>query len=431
MPHRLNDFLEETGLCDDTLEHSGVKGMRWGIRKKEVSSKTQEAIQNLKTKKIDFKNVKRIANKQSSYGMLPYSSENLKAIANAERNKRYAKQDVSSSKILDKLNSKPKSNYQLKMEDKYKKKGLDNESAAIAAYKNIRVKKILATTAVLTMAVGAYKLKEHNMDKIIKVGSSMQRISDNPDNAVKDAFYAANNRLDKIRYKGWYGDVVYYRNDAAYQKNIQVLKEIKQASPKNAKKILNELYKSDPKFAEDLKTFMKNGTALGNPIYGKLERKALAGIVDKGKLNKSAYEYVNGSLVDHSPEMQALTDKYYKKLMEKGYNAIKDVNDAKYSGYKALNPVIAFGVKDKIDVASTRKLDFGEIKKAKTFTNALVFGPEVAKQLAMPVAGLYGTKKAVDGIQSKSTTKIVNKYKNEHPATKMTNTEIARMLKRG
>ena len=64
MPHQLDDFLKQTGLCDDTLEHSGVKGMRWGIRKKEVSSKTQEAIQNLKTKKIDFKNVKRIANKQ-------------------------------------------------------------------------------------------------------------------------------------------------------------------------------------------------------------------------------------------------------------------------------------------------------------------------------------------------------------------------------
>ena len=135
MPHRLNDFLEETKLGEEILEHSGVKGMRWGIRKREVSSRTKEAIQNFQTKKINLKDVKRVANKQSLYGTIPYSNANMKAITEAERNKRYAKQDVSSSKILDKLNSKPKSNYQLKMEDKYKKKGLDDESAAIAAYK--------------------------------------------------------------------------------------------------------------------------------------------------------------------------------------------------------------------------------------------------------------------------------------------------------
>ena len=41
MPHQLDDFLKQTGLCDDTLEHSGVKGMRWGVRK----SRRADAIQ--------------------------------------------------------------------------------------------------------------------------------------------------------------------------------------------------------------------------------------------------------------------------------------------------------------------------------------------------------------------------------------------------
>ena len=41
MSHQLNDFLKETGLDEETLEHSGVKGMRWGVRK----SRRADAIQ--------------------------------------------------------------------------------------------------------------------------------------------------------------------------------------------------------------------------------------------------------------------------------------------------------------------------------------------------------------------------------------------------
>ena len=48
--------------------------------------------------------------------------------------------------------------------------------------------------------------------------------------------------------------------------------------------------------------------------------------------------------------MQSLTDKYFSELTKRGYNAIKDVNDNKFSGYKALNPIIAFNAKGKIDV---------------------------------------------------------------------------------
>ena len=33
MSHQLNDFLKETGLDEEILEHSGIKGMRWGVRK--------------------------------------------------------------------------------------------------------------------------------------------------------------------------------------------------------------------------------------------------------------------------------------------------------------------------------------------------------------------------------------------------------------
>ena len=54
MSHQLNDFLKETGLDEETLEHSGVKGMRWGVRKSRsaLGKKVSGIIEKHKNDKI-------------------------------------------------------------------------------------------------------------------------------------------------------------------------------------------------------------------------------------------------------------------------------------------------------------------------------------------------------------------------------------------
>lgn len=429
MSHKLDEYLMITGLCNDTLEHSGVKGMRWGIRKKVESARTTDAKANYEKTKKKLSEVRKKAVKETNYGSANVSPGTTKKLEESILYKKYAKKDVQSSKILDKLERKPKSNYQLKMEDKYKKQGFNDDEAAVAAYKNIRTKKILAATAILAISVAAYKIKQENMDKVLKVGTKMQRISASPDLAVRDAFYAANNKMDKVKYKGLYGDVLNSRRGGAYQKDLEIVKAIKQASTRNARKTLSDLYKQDPQFAESLRKYMEKGTWLSGDKYQKISDKARKSLL-RGKIDKNVYELFNASMVDHSPNMEKLTGAYYKKLMSRGYNAIKDVNDSKYSGYNAKNPVIAFGVKNHISVNAARKLSYDEIVKANKKGWRSINTEKFVKAYTPYAVGAAGAKKGYDLAYNKTTAKMINSYKNKHPNTTLSNTEIARVLKR-
>jgi hypothetical protein len=129
--------------------------------------------------------------------------------------------------------------------------------------------------------------------------------------------------------------------------------------------------------------------------------------------------------------MQGLTDKYFKTLSDKGYNAIKDVNDSKYSGYKSLNPIIAFNSKGKVGVVDVKELAQKEIDKHSKIAWAHINSSDVAKKGALLAASLTGTMAAGTYANNKNNTNRVAKYRNANPNTKLTNTQIARMLERG
>ena len=170
---------------------------------------------------------------------------------------------------------------------------------------------------------------------------------------VRDAFYASSNKLDRVKYQGIYGDTLIKNKGQAVKKEIKVLSDIKQASPKNAQKALEDLIKNDRQFARELTQYMNE--TVTQPLKFNVHHQGrfikAAEAATSGKVDKNLYEAFNVALVDHDPKMQSLTDKYFSELTKRGYNAIKDVNDNKFSGYKALNPIIAFNAKGKIFIS--------------------------------------------------------------------------------
>lgn len=367
------------------LTHFGVLGMKWGVRQKQPKSqavlkaelKVQKTKEKLKTHKT----------------------------TNKVYDHKFAKEDLKNTKILEKLQSKPKTKSQLALEKKYKDKGLTSDEAAVAAYKNIRTKKILATVGAMTLAAAAgyaaYKIHNDRTDKIIKSGTALQNITNDPTKSIREDFYAATHKQDKIKYQGFFGAQLAARGDV-YKKEVQVLTDIKRASPKMSRDTFVDLVKNESSFSK----------------YKNLP-------------TKTAYNQFNQNLVDHSPLNQKRIDTFYQALHNKGYNAILDVNDMKFSGYKAKDPTIYFKMKDLVTVANNEPLAKASIQKSyATSIKSLRTAAEVKKG-----AAYSGALLALMGVSKSSSNQLreekIATYKKEHPNTKMSYTEISRMLERG
>ena len=423
-------------VYNDEFYHHGILGMHWGHHKKVVEStnmqKTREEV--LKNKKI-LKIAKQNKNKQTKYGLLTANKENLKTVNSAEREYRYSKEDLKKTKILEKLKTNGKNKKQVELETKYKKKGMSNDEASVAAYNHIRTKKVLMTIGAMTLTAavvyGGHKYNEAAVDKIIKSGTKLQNIASEKDKGLHNNFYSSKNILDKIKYKGIYGSSIKSTGEGVVNKQIKVLSDIKQASPKNAKKVLSDLIKKDPKFAEGLTNLLKtnNYIDIENDKYKKtvsLAKKSLA----KGIVDKNVYNVFNAGLVDHSPEMQKLTDKYFQTMTEKGYNAIKDVTDVKYSGFDSKNPIIVFNTINKVGLSSVKKLTEKEISKSNVIATTSIIGTAVVKQGSMIVGTLLGSKVIKSKMDESNANKKIIQYRNKNPKSKLTNTEIIRMIER-
>lgn len=66
------------------------------------------------------------------------------------------------------------------------------------------------------------------------------------------------------------------------------------------------------------------------------------------------YEAFNIGMVQRQGKAGSVYNNFYDKLKKKGYDAVADINDKKYSGYLAKDPVVVFnakaaGAKHKLD----------------------------------------------------------------------------------
>ena len=395
----------------DYLMHYGIKGMRWGRRRYQNKDGSLTLAGKKRLKYDEAKKTKNLA----------------------EIN--FAKREFQDAKIHQKFIGKEKSKHQKQLEEKYQKQGFSKKDAEIQAYKRIRTERALAIAGGMTAAaLTAYALnvqKQKTIDQFIESDSLLGRVDSNANKSVYDAFYAFEdqNTHDKNRYQGLYGLQIHNMGRDVYTKNIRVGESgIKVASPNNAKKAMSELMREDPEYKDTVKTLIRRNTLNGayNPNQQAMQLKALHDL-NNDRITDSVYDAVNTNLAWHDPTSERANQKFYTKLKESGYQAIKDMNDSKYSGYGAKNPLIVFD-KSKVIVESVSKRDSSDIINKGIAESGKVVTEQLIKDHSIPIVGV-----ASAGIISKQTSnnRKVRAYKREHPNTKLSYNEILKVYDKG
>ena len=340
------------------LYHHGIKGQKWGIRRFQNSdgSLTNAGRRRytddptVKKSKQDFKSAKKAYLRANFIS----TSNNIKEADLASKKFKSAKfkykVDKETARISEKgITFKSKSKHRQKLEDEYRKMGLDKEHAQAAANNRIRTERILATSAAMTVAACAAYYARHKyknkIDGIIKAGESLQRIEKRDTGGkLYDSFYAAKGKHDSNRYANLLGATRQKQTGHAYMMKLEAAKDVKVASKDNAAKIFGQLYKNDPEFKKSVESTV---SVHFNGVSNKVK--------DTNNLSsrniKKMYENFNSGLVRMRVNGSGADKKFYAALKKQGYGAIQDINDMKY----ILKVIEALGVSEEkiIFVADT------------------------------------------------------------------------------
>lgn len=381
-------------ISEGELYHYGIKGQKWGVRRY-----------------------------QNDDGSLTPSGK-----------KRYS--DDSQINSI-KRNETPKKGLIQKRKDKltehYISKGYKPNAAKAMAEQRMKTEAVLAvvgTVAITAVAIKvARRVGQDYVDQTFKSGKIIQNIGANPDANFKDTpFFAAVNRADKKAYGMNYADekraMVKRRvaqGDREYQgifnNQIKLTGDVRRASVVNAQKIFYEKMDSDPQFRKEVLDTLKKTN------YS--DSKAVGEYLQKGKHARKLYDRFNQALATPQFQSAEIHKKYYDELKKHGYNAILDINDTRYSGYKKVSksPTIFFG-DDKWEKISSRKLSDTEITK-----NAIKFSiGYIAKNQGKSIAKLVG---AVAGVKAINDQSSVKQYIKAHPNTKLSRQEILKRVEEG
>lgn len=373
-------------ISSDELRHHGIKGQKWGRR--------------------------RFQNEDGT--LTPAGKE------------RYDDDGPSEKKQKEYKIPEKKSTHRLKLEEKFESQGMNKQQAEQAAAKRIRGEQYaLAAAAVTVTACIAYnKYKGYNVDKTLSADTDLHRVMRmyEGQEVRGGRQYMSYKKTDQIKYKGALADDLQKKakpGQKLYDVTVKPQQDIKIASPKRAQNTFNELYKND----KDFKKAVNELGLVGGSINPKFEK--VAGKMKRGEdLNKQelkkAYDLFNVGLVQYDYSGEVRANKFYDALKKQGINAIQDVNDKKYSGYKSKAPIITFD--GKYDY-SKRLMGEEEIKKNKDKAIALVLAPSAIK-VGAAYTGFFAAMKYSDK-------RVIEKYKEEHPNTELTDKEILKMLNGG
>ena len=381
-------------ISDEELYHYGIKGQKWGVRRY-----------------------------QNDDGSLTPSGK-----------KRYS--DDSQLNSI-KRNETPKKGLIQKRKDRlmerYIAKGYNPNAAKAMAEQRMKTEAVLAvvgTIAVTAVAIKvARRIGQDYVDHTFKSGKIIQNIGGNPNANFKDTpFFAAVNRSDKKAYGMNYANekraMIQRRVDQGgreyqgiFNNQVKLTGDVRRASVANAQKIFYEKMDSDPKFRKEVLDTLKETS------YS--DSKAVGEYLQKGKHARKLYDRFNQALA--TPQFQAagIHKKYYDEMKKHGYNAILDINDTRYSGYKNISksPTIFFG-DDKWEKISSRKLSDTEIDE-----NVQKFAiGYLAKNQGKSIAKLVG---AVAGVQAIKDQSSVKQYIKAHPNTNLSRQEILERVKEG
>lgn len=252
-----------------------------------------------------------------------------------------------------------------------------------------------ATAIGLVAYSGVDKMITDNIEQTLKSGMTLNRIAADSNVDLDHAFYAVADKKDFQKYKGIYGDQL--RREKTFfglpggidprvhifQKEIPIIKDIKAPSTKEAQQIFKETFGSDPKFMDGL-------VNTWGPLIDRDSARSLKGVTNlnnKKDLN-NAYELFNRLLVYHDdPDFQGHIDHFYDTLKSKGFGALLDINDYKYSGYDTNRPMIVFDM-DAVSQAICKEIDNQEIDSAQAKAMMGLYGKQYLKEYMPAFAGI-------------------------------------------
>lgn len=350
-----------------------------------------------------------------------------------EGKKRYGYVGEQSSQNTDKKSGGIIQKHKDKLVQQYKDRGYSQNAAEVAAKQRMKTEALVAGVATVAAAVivtkAAKRIGEDYCNKVIKSGKKIQNIGPNSDSNFKDApFFAAVNKHDKKAYGMLYanekrgmilGDPFNAHNyKGIYNNQIEITKDVKRASINNARKTLYEKMESDPSFKSNVLNTLKR------TAYGQQEN------VDVLYKNnpKKFYDRFNQALATPQFQQSGIHKQYYSELQKKGYNAILDINDTRYSGYKQISkaPTIFFG-DDKWKKISNTKIDENDItKNAEKYTKEFM-----AKQATKVFTKAWARNVAIiAGVKNVSDRRKIEKYLDEHPNSELSGKEILEIVKK-
>ena len=381
-------------ISEGELYHYGIKGQKWGVRRY-----------------------------QNDDGSLTPSGK-----------KRYS--DDSQINSI-KINETPRKGLIQKRKDKltehYISKGYKPNAAKAMAEQRMKTEAVLAvvgTVAVTAVAIKvARRIGQDYVDQTFKSGKIIQNIGANPNANFKDTpFFAAVNRSDKKAYgmnyprekramvkRGVHRGGHEY--EGIFNNQIKLTGDVKRASVANAQKIFYKKMDSDPQFRKEVLDTLKKTKYSDDYAAEKY--------LQSGKHARKLYDRFNQALATPEFQTAGIHKKYYDEMKKHGYNAILDINDTRYSGYKQISkdPTIFFG-DDKWEKISNRKLSDIEIdENVQKFTSDYSI-----KNLGKSIAKASGVAAASKAIIDQSS---IDQYIKEHPNTRLSRKEILKRVKEG
>lgn len=312
----------------------------------------------------------------------------------------------------------------------YKSQGLSDQDAEQKAKGRIKTDKVLMAVGAATVAAAAvyvgYRYYDKTADRFISPDKVMQTVHKGDINErlkPGSPFFATYTKADNTIYAS---KVFSHFDKDSTVSRFYTEDGIKVASEKTGEKILKELYKSNPEIAKYATELEKAGVKRGRSMYERFNYSLVL------RNDSSSTSRMGVGALDHDKAHKI----FYDELRKRGYGAVMDINDKKIEGF-TFNPVIVFDNQKKHIVGSV-KATSEHLGTSRTLKGAAY--STARKKLLRPVnplnpytvAGGYyvaalGLTRADETRRINAANNFLTTYKQQHPRTSLSDTEILKM----
>lgn len=263
-----------------------------------------------------------------------------------------------------------KSRHRQNLEANYRAKGMTKAEAEAAADKRIKIEKVIAITAGVTVAgCAAYyarnKYIADRTDQILKAGTTFHNLDAKANPRPGEHLYVNYRQNDRNFFNGHFSKGKIRRSGHVYEHKIEAIEDVKIPSLKTRKSVFKQLCEQDPEFREAMRKHSNSAaTATPDQIYKRMWPK----FGDKNT------EYFNDA-----------KHKYFKALQDKGYGAIVDEYDTRADVFRSDAPLILLNTSHKsLGEMKIRELKANDVLVAQANSHAYNFKTNMLTSVSAP-----------------------------------------------